>query len=186
MAFNLCHLQRFTDAWSIPLPGGRKASFEDGILRIQLEDVNNLPTVPPLGTKMDPKVESSIQVLDTGTSKGYGTFCVATLESRAFLGFYEGTLRSTIDDLENTEYIMSIEGGAKYLDGFERAQDRTTFSPVHLNHADKESPQCNCLRVLCDDVKNVAFFTSRQIEVGEELCFDYGNNYWIGREQEKI
>jgi len=65
-----------------------------------------------------------------------------------------------------------------------RAQDRSSFSVVHLNHADKESSSCNCIRLLEDD--RVAFFTSRRIMFGEELCFDYGKNFWSGREDEKI
>lgn len=65
-----------------------------------------------------------------------------------------------------------------------RAQNKNVFSTVHLNHADKNTPQCNCIRLLEDD--RVAFFTSRVIEVDEELCFDYGSNFWSGRENEKV
>ena len=61
-----------------------------------------------------------------------------------------------------------------------RAQDRSKFSPVHLNHADKGTTACNVIRLLEDD--RVAFFSSRDIFAGEELCFDYGSNFWKGRE----
>ena len=64
------------------------------------------------------------------------------------------------------------------------ANDRTSFSTVHLNHVDKGTYGCNCIRILEDD--RVAFFTSRDINIGEELCFDYGSNFWIGREDSKV
>jgi SET domain-containing protein len=75
-----------------------------------------------------------------------------------------------------------------------RAQDRSTFSPVHLNHSDKGTTACNCIRLLSDDDEDgdgnnsnsrIAFFTSRDIQQGEELCFSYGNNFWMGRETDK-
>mmetsp|Transcript_58467 Transcript_58467/g.143010 ORF Transcript_58467/g.143010 Transcript_58467/m.143010 type:complete len:140 (+) Transcript_58467:35-454(+) len=76
-----------------------------------------------------------------------------------------------------------------------RAQDRSKFSPVHLNHSDKDSPGCNCIRLLSDDddddddddgVPRVAFFTSRPVEKEEELCFSYGDNFWTDRQDMKI
>jgi SET domain-containing protein len=65
-----------------------------------------------------------------------------------------------------------------------RAKDRTEFSPVHLNHADKGTRGCNVIRLLEDD--RVAFFTSRDIVREEELCFDYGSNFWKGCERLKL
>eukprot|EP00546_Thalassionema_frauenfeldii_P021246 CAMPEP_0178902470 /NCGR_PEP_ID=MMETSP0786-20121207/4619_1 /TAXON_ID=186022 /ORGANISM="Thalassionema frauenfeldii, Strain CCMP 1798" /LENGTH=79 /DNA_ID=CAMNT_0020573733 /DNA_START=335 /DNA_END=574 /DNA_ORIENTATION=+ len=79
---------------------------------------------------------------------------------------------------------MSLDGGMTFLDGYDPAQNRVRFTPAHLNHADKGQDACNCLRILEDG--RVAFFTARSIDVGEELCFDYGSSYWEGREAEKI
>ena len=195
------------NAWTVPLPGGRKVSYRDGILRIQVEDEATLPSIPGfVGNNTTPlsqvAMNGSIELRDTKTIKGWGAFCVSSpIDRHTFLGFYEGikttqllsTPRTNDDDNNNNKndtnrmgYMLSLDGGTSYLDGYERAQDRTTFSPVHLNHADKTSPQCNCMRLLSDDGQHVAFFTSRAIQVGEELCFDYGTNYWIGREHEKI
>lgn len=113
-------------------------------------------------------------------------------------------------------YIMNVDGGYTFIDGYERsvnfkgcnlrsilleqfrllifltlllmylsrAQDRTIFSTVHLNHAQKESPACNVIRLLEDD--RIAFFTSRTVHAGEELCFDYGSNFWKGKELMKV
>ena len=171
-------------AWNVPLPGGRQVSFVDGILRIQLEDTTNLPKMPPPDTTISQTTLGSIKVQDTGSRKGFGSFCLSPLPQDEFLGFYEGKVIISLNGLPNTEYIMSLDGGVTFLDGFQRAQDRTIFSPVHLNHEDKGNPGCNCLRILDDN--RVAFFTARPIEMGEELCFDYGGSYWQGREETKI
>ena len=135
----------------------------------------------------------SIQVRDTGTIKSFGAFCTQPLVKETFLGFYEGKLiikSSSSEDIselvETTDYVVSLDGGATFMDGFERAQNRDIFSPVHLNHADKTSAGCNCLRVLSSQGGQVAFFTARDVNIGEELCFDYGENYWKGREIQKI
>ncbi|CAJ1961273.1 unnamed protein product [Cylindrotheca closterium] len=197
-------------AWTIPLPGGGKISYEgsDGLLRIQTQ-----PSPPGLeqmtealtsASQIDPLIEASIVIKDTGTIKGYGAYWMdeeqggVVLPKHTFLGFYQGEARNSLDSIKNTEYLMTLDGGNTYVDGYERAQDRSVFSPVHLNHED--ASKANCVRMLLtflshDEngsdnnngrIKQCAFFTSRDIACGEELTFDYGSNYWRGRESEKI
>ena len=215
-------------ALEFSLPGGTGISFQNGIIRIKqtggssAEDTNY--RIPPLGT---PALSFSVAVKDTGsTAKGFGAFATTHLEKGTFLGFYEGNVVATRDALDlildererqlqqrddksrkfsisnAMDYVMALDGGMTFLDGYERAMDRSSFSPVHLNHADKGSVGCNCVRLLeaietedIDDGSNnknggvpycVAFFTSRDIESGEELCFDYGANFWRGREEQKL
>ena len=72
--------------------------------------------------------------------------------------------------------MLSLDGGVTFIDGYDRAQDRSCFSPAHLNHEDSDKEGCNCVRVLDKEGKGVAFFTQRLVAEGEELCFDYGYN----------
>lgn len=65
-----------------------------------------------------------------------------------------------------------------------RAQDRCYFEPAHLNHADKGTHECNVIRVLVDE--RMCFFTARDILEGEELAYDYGEDFWVGREDIKV
>ena len=140
------------------LPGGAGISFHDGVLRIRIGgDASEAEAVviPPIGTRPPP----SIIVRDTGTVKGFGAFATAPLEKGSFVGFYEGNVVQTREMLDATlyqrarelqsdekfnklpsnamDYVMALDGGMTFLDGYERAMDRTIFSPVHLNHADK-------------------------------------------------
>jgi len=169
-------------AWNLPLPGGGRIAYEGGLLRIRGKSTEDLPFIPDKEAVVDPLVLGAIEIRDTKTKKGFGAYAMKELPKHTFLGFYEGVQRESLDELENTEYIMSLDGGATYLDGYERAQDRSKFSPVHLNHADK--PESNCVRILGD--QRCAFFTGRCISEGEELTFDYGSNYWRGREHNKL
>jgi len=189
---------------------------DTGVLRINLAAPSETNvSVPPLGTEPLEQVRTSIEVKDTGTAKGFGAFCrldcgstrsgseteVVGIPSGSFLGFYSGEVVTTREELdakiakrrsfgeEDTarnamDYVMSLDGGLTFIDGYERAQDKSEFAPVHLNHADKGTPGCNIIRLLEDD--RVAFFTLRDIIPGEEMCFNYGANFWKGREGDKI
>ncbi|KAG7370563.1 SET methyltransferase domain containing protein [Nitzschia inconspicua] len=220
---------RYCEALNLTFPGGAGLSYQNGVLRIKLptggrsKDPKALfDKIPPIGT---PPPTELIQVKDTGTVKGYGAFAKSPLPRGTFLGFYEGDLvqsRECLDRLIDRrvkewslnhdkvttkkesspamDYVMSLDGGMTFLDGYARAMNRSVFSPVHLNHADKGTPACNCVRFLEQKPENdqkdghgkwdssytVAFFTSRDIEENEELCFDYGFNFWKGREKEKV
>ncbi len=170
-------------SWSIPFPGGGKVSFQDGILRIQTRAAPNA-TIPPPGSCASSQTLHSIEIRDTGTVKGYGAYCISDLPQCTFLGFYpDDCVITDLKESASSDYVLSLDGGATFLDGYARAQNRTVFSPAHLNHADSDTFECNCFRLLQN--RTVAFFTSRDIRQGEELCFDYGPNYWRGRRMRK-
>jgi SET domain-containing protein len=192
-----------TPCFNLPLPGGRSISYnqDTGVLRIQLEEQQQQQqqrSVNEDGLLVVSKVTlDSIVVRDTKTVKGHGAYATANLSANTFLGLYEGTMIRSRESLEakysrsgtqkkinGMDYVLSLDGGVTFLDGSERAMDRSSFSPVHLNHADRETWQCNCIRELLQD-NQVAFFTARDIIEGEELCFNYGNNFWKGREHLK-
>jgi hypothetical protein len=199
-----------TTALDIPFPGGAGISYQNGVLRIKMggpmaSKITSLEIPPP-----DTKSSACIDVRDTGTMKGYGAFAEEPIEEGSFLGFYEGTLIRSREKLDQIirerqkgpteknamDYVMSLDGGVTFLDGFERATDRTSFSPVHFNHADRNTKECNCVRIMQQQKQQletdngvpycVAFFTIRVVQANEELCFDYGKNFWNGREDQKI
>jgi len=135
-------------AFKLTLPGGRSISYNGGtgVLRIQLEEAptrNSNLVVPPLGTRPFDEVMNSIKVRDTKVKgKGFGAFAVRDIEKHAFLGIYEGEIiksrealdaavherattirKSSSDGRKGTnamDYIMSLDGGATFVDGFER------------------------------------------------------------------
>ena len=65
------------------------------------------------------------------------------------------------------------------IDGAPHVADTSAFHPVHMNHSRRRA---NVKRYYRRSQRRVAFFTTRDVEVGEELLYDYGANYWRGRE----
>ena len=55
-----------------------------------------------------------------------------------------------------------------------------------LNHASPPAANVNpkSLYQGMDGNPRVWFVSIRDIEIGEEICFDYGDDYWLGREDE--
>lgn len=144
--FSLHH--SFTAALNINLPGGRSIEYNGstGVLRIKLEP-QPLPAgteVPPVGTLPEDDVIRAIEVKKVCDKKGYGAFAKNTFAATTFLGFYEGrryTSREMLDeamedrtknieesDLDEEvkknmyprDYVMSIDGGVTFIDGFDR------------------------------------------------------------------
>jgi len=64
------------------------------------------------------------------------------------------------------------------------ALDRSYYEPVFMNHADGGTDRCTVIRILEED--RMAFFARRDIIEGEELAFDYGEEFWKGREDMKF
>lgn len=60
-------------------------------------------------------------------------------------------------------------------------EDGNSFNPARMNHS-AVSKHINVIRVWCRRERIVLFYTSRDVKVGEELCFDYDRDYWKGRE----
>lgn len=160
-----------------------------------------------MGALPSDDVLNNIDIRDTGIpKKGYGAFAKSLIEKGTYLGTFQGLrydsrelldeiMQERMDKIQEMEgdegkylfpmdYVISLDGGKTFIDGFERAQDRCYFEPVHMNHADKGTAGCNVIRVLVDE--RMCFFTSRDILEGEELAYDYGEDFWVGREDIKV
>lgn len=120
--------------------------------------------------------------------KGNGAFARRTIAKGTFLGCYEGEMMDTAAFLTRYpigvrygEYAMKID--SQYVcDGRRLVVDEGDgFNPAWMNHSGV-STMVNVIRVWRRRERKVMFYTRREVLVGEELCFDYGRAYWIGRE----
>lgn len=135
-----------------------------------------------------------------GSGKGDGLFATGDIERDALVGIYPGErlderalLRRYPDGL--TEYVFALSSD-EYLDADPRyytepggeAERRASSGAVHkMNHA--PARRANVRRDVLHApwwpfgaVSRVAFYTTRAVRAGEELCFDYGPDYaWEAR-----
>jgi len=147
------------------------------------------PETPPLG-------EEALAVRAAG-AKGDGLFAAAAIEKDAYLLDYVGEV---IDEAElyarygDPEDPRAAVGGAyvfevgddAFVDGAD--PDRSNLAR-YMNHAPAGAANVRRERLggplrlpgtRCD--RGVRFFAARDVAAGEELCFDYGADYWRGKD----
>ncbi|KAG1659490.1 hypothetical protein FOA52_015332 [Chlamydomonas sp. UWO 241] len=115
--------------------------------------------------------------------RGNGAFAAAPIPAGSHICDYEGEL------LDRAQYFARYGDGVSdfaatlddeyVLDSVGIVADTEKFSAVHINHSRAGH---NVVRYYDRGKRRIAFFTERDIAPGEELLFDYGRNYWVGRE----
>lgn len=91
--------------------------------------------------------------------------------------------RYPVGDDVRSEYGIAVDS-QWVCDGREAAA-RDQFTPAHMNHsADPE--KINVGRLYHRRQREVSFFTTRDVAPDEELVFNYGRQYWRGREEMEI
>lgn len=131
--------------------------------------------------------EGAVEVRPTTDGRGNGAFALQHIPAGSYLGDYEG------DMLDEASYWARYPSGvADYcikvdkewsIDGRDRAQITSSFSPCHMNHSGVRQ---NVVRSTKRRQRTVSFFTQRDIQVGEELLLDYGPMYWKTREDQMV
>ena len=158
--------------------GGVRLSIYDGRAALQWDVRYRRETAPAAGA-------SAVDVRES-PGKGRGAFAATKIDAGAFLGTYAGDAL-TGDDYEERyggaaavpEYVVRVDGDL-YLDG-RAAADAETFTPALLNHGGGDA--ANVVRYCASRRPPVIdFFAARDVDSGEELLFDYGDQYWAGRD----
>ena len=118
--------------------------------------------------------------------KGRGVFAAQGIAEGTYLGSYDGEVLDgeqfdrRYGDRDVPEYVVRIDGDA-YIDGKAAAQG-DAYTPALFNDG---GAKANVVRYCATRrPPRVDFFAGRDIRPGEELLFDYGSQYWAGRESD--
>ena len=132
---------------------------------------------PP--TELDALALSLVEVRDTGSAKGLGLFARQELSDNTWVGDYVGEVLSQDEYLqrypnEDAAYVLSANTDYN-IDAADPA--RSSFLR-YANHSREFNMIYTVLRVRGRREKHVKFYTTRRVLLGEELVFDYGEQYW--------
>eukprot|EP00955_Chlamydomonas_euryale_P093101 364759-Chlamydomonas_euryale.AAC.18 len=76
------------------------------------------------------------------------------------------------------DYCIALDDDL-VIDAAHLAADTSRFTAAHINHS---RTRANVARFYTRRACTVSFFAARDIAAGEELLYDYGRQYWRGRE----
>ena len=117
-------------------------------------------------------------------AKGFGVFGIAPLPPNTWIGDYIGEVLTQEAYLqrypkEDAQYVL----GATEDYNVDAAAPKSSTFTRYLNHATGDAANAFFAveKVKRQRAKSVKFFTAREVRVGEELCFDYGESYWRER-----
>lgn len=140
-----------------------------------------------------PPPAGSVVVRPTGDGRGWGVYAAVPLPVGTPLGEYEGDLLDTAaffaryppGGKARGDYVVALDA-EWVLDGAAAAaaaRAAAIYTPSLMNHTRLGSAVA---RVARRRARALGFVTTRPVAVGEELCWDYGRTYWMGREAEEM
>lgn len=114
---------------------------------------------------------------------GWGVFAERNLEPMEYIGQYAGMVRRKrrIDSKNSYCFEMAIAPGERTrftIDAFEQG-GISRF----INHS--KTPNLSSALATVRDLSHVILFVTKFVSKGEQLCYDYGADYWKRRTQPK-
>jgi hypothetical protein len=110
---------------------------------------------------------------------GFGLFLEEPLNAESFIGEYTGLIRK-IDSFEGLNnylyrYPVQDDGGRHFVIDAKDFGNHTRF----INH--DFQPNLKCLWAFHKGLYHMLLIAKRPLSSGEQLCYNYGKNYWYVR-----
>ncbi len=107
---------------------------------------------------------------------GYGVFATKRIPALTYLGEYTGIVREKLDlsDVDNAYLFRYLKLGwnRKLVIDAQKKGNFTRF----INHS--ETPNLLSGGIVVDQIYHIIFYSNRLIETGEQLTYNYGEDYW--------
>lgn len=138
-----------------------------------------------LGKRYIDRIESAylpeVSIHDLGKKVGYGLFAEEGIPNGAYVGEYTGLVRKNdrrycapmnnycyeypvLDEIERSHVIDATDGN---LTRFINHSFEPNLKPVHVYH---------------EGYFHLIFLAIKEIEKGDQLCYNYGKQYWYVRQ----
>ena len=113
---------------------------------------------------------------------GYGVFALEEIPAFAFIGEYTGEVRCRKRADKHNHYCFDYSIGEKspFLIDAEKQGNLTRF----INHSAR--PNLEPIAVLSQGAMHLILQTKRAIAKGEQLTYDYGEDYWKKRSPPEV
>tara|TARA_B100000795_G_C22743474_1_gene416362 strand:- start:11 stop:691 length:681 start_codon:yes stop_codon:yes gene_type:complete len=120
-------------------------------------------------------------------AKGLGLFANVWIDEDVYLFDYSGEVVSESDYDGSSAYAVGVEDAAGCSFVVDAADATVSSVARYMNHAASGAAECNCVLTeqgaLAVDMApsglpRLLMYTTRAIEAGSELCWDYGEPYW--------
>lgn len=111
---------------------------------------------------------------------GYGVFTNRPIPMNTFIGEYTGILRKRHffgrwKNLYCFDYNIGEGRRSSFVIDAEKHSNHTRF----INHSYRANLEP--VSIYCDGLVHVILYAREAIEAGEQLCYDYGKDYWKKR-----
>ena len=109
---------------------------------------------------------------------GYGVIAKEKIAPLSFIGEYAGQVRKRIRKDGKNDYVFGYVIGPHDTPWVIDAAKKGNFTRF-FNHS--YSPNLISRWIITDNIAHIGFFSTRLINPGEEMTFDYGPYYWRKR-----
>lgn len=139
-----------------------------------LQDSNNAIDAPIYCEQIRQAHIADIYIQKVSDDVGFGVFASGDIIAGEMIGEYTGLARKKKNSDCSNAYIFNYNSKS-VIDASKRGN-----SMRFVNHSSL-APNAKYLRVLVDGIQHILIVAARDISAGEQILFDYGEDYWAVR-----
>lgn len=132
--------------------------------------------------EMETPPQPDVQIAWIDEEIGYGVFANAPIKKWSFLGEYAGVVRERKLFFPNVnDYCFSYPKHWLTLSPLAIDSEKEGNFTRFINHSDH--PNLESVSIFFNGTMHIIFRAIRDIKIGEELSYDYGDVYWEKRKK---